>query len=357
VDGLPLVLDEFIRQLRECPSDTDQFAMRHTTLAAAVQLRLTRVSPKTRVVLDALSILSETDAELLGAVTGLDETALATAIHDSVASTLLITATAPLGVTWRHPLIRDVVQDLLLPLERQAIARRAADHLVNLMDPTDGQLHQAAAMYELAGYPNQAAQQLIRAARAAVRNAALNVAEHYLAEAQALTGHLPDAGQQVLIERIETLTLSGRAGDAYGSGIDGLQNLAGRDAHRLLVATARAAYEAGLHAEAPQLVSRLEENSPAADPDLALLRARAALSDRRTEAITLGEQAAALAQQQGRFDVACEALLIVAHHARRRDGSLAARAVRQALSLSEEHNLAVWRVRSLAELGMIDENR
>lgn len=92
--------------------------------------------------------------------------------------------------------MRDAVQDLLLPLEQQAMALRAADHLVNIVDSTDGQLHQAAALYELAGYPNQAAQQLIRAARAAVRNAALNVAEHYLAEAHVLTGTLPRADRR-----------------------------------------------------------------------------------------------------------------------------------------------------------------
>ena len=211
---------------------TDEFDIRHTTLAAAVQLRLTRVSPETRVVLDAMSVLGETDAELLAAVTGFDDATLSTAIHDGVASTLLVTASTPLGVTWRHRLMRDAVQDLLLPLEQQAMARRAADHLVNAADPTDGQLHQAAVMYELAGYPNQAAQQLIRAARTAVRNAALNVAERYLAEAHALTGTLPAAAHEVLIERIETLAPAGRAADAYRSGIDALHSLAGRDTHR-----------------------------------------------------------------------------------------------------------------------------
>jgi predicted ATPase len=129
VDGLPLVLDEFVRQLRETSPGTDEFDIRHTTLAAAVQLRLTRLSPETRVVLDAMSVLGETDAELLAAVTGFDDATLSTAIHDGVASTLLVTASTPLGVTWRHRLMRDAVQDLLLPLEQQAMARRAADHL------------------------------------------------------------------------------------------------------------------------------------------------------------------------------------------------------------------------------------
>jgi DNA-binding CsgD family transcriptional regulator len=355
VDGLPLVLDEFVRQLRESAPGTYEFDMRHTTLAAAVQLRLARVSSETRLVLDAMSVLGETDAELLAPVTGLDDATLSTAIHDGVTSTLLVTATTPLGVTWRHRLMRDAVQDLLLPLEQQAVARSAADYLVSAADPTDGQLHQAAVMYELAGYPNQAAQQLIRAARAAVRNAALDVAERYLAEAHAQTGTLPAAAQEVLIERIETLTLAGRAGDAYQSGVDALRSLAGRHARPLLVATARAAYGAGLQAEAAQLLTRLEEHGEVTDPDLAVLRAHAArLANRRTEAIALGERAAALAAECGRFDVGCEALLIVAGAAKRRDLELAALALHRGLSLSEEHRLPVWRVRTLAELGVID---
>jgi DNA-binding CsgD family transcriptional regulator len=357
VDGLPLVLDEFVRQLRESPPGTAEFDIRQTTLAAAVQLRLARVSPPTRVVLDAMSVLGEADAELLAAVTGLDEASLSTALHDGVASTLLVTANTPLGVTWRHRLMRDAVQDLLLPLEQQATARRAADHLASAADPAEGQLHQAAAMYELAGYPNQAAQQLIRAARAAVHNAALDVAEHYLAEAQAMTGTLPDASQQVLIERIDTLTLAGRAADAYQSGMAAIRSLGSRDTRALLVATARAAFGAGLKAEAAPLLARLEQISEATDPDLAVLRAHAALADRRLDAIELGEHSAALAQEQGRFDIACEGLLVVGLAGRRHDTEIAALALRQALSLSEEHQLSVFQVRALAELGMIETMR
>jgi predicted ATPase len=45
VDGLPLVLDEFIRQLRETRVDASRLDVRYTTLPAAVQLRLTRLQP------------------------------------------------------------------------------------------------------------------------------------------------------------------------------------------------------------------------------------------------------------------------------------------------------------------------
>jgi predicted ATPase len=117
VDGLPLILDEFVRQLRENPANA--IDLKHTTLAAAAQKRLRSLPPDARVVLDAMSVVGETDSELLAAITGLDEAQLSIGIHDAVSRTLLVPASTPLGVTWRHPLMRDAVRDLLLPLERR----------------------------------------------------------------------------------------------------------------------------------------------------------------------------------------------------------------------------------------------
>ena len=353
VDGLPLVLDEFVRQLRESPPDG--FDMKHTTLATAVQKRLRSLTADGRVALDAMSVVGETDSELLSAITGLDEARLSIAIHDAVSSTLLVPASTPLGVTWRHPLMRDAVRDLLLPLERQSLARTAADQLANAADPSDSQLRQAAEMYELAGYPDQAARLLIRAAHAAVRNAALDAAEQHLAAAQALTGTMPEAGREVLVERIETLTLAGRAGDGYHSGIAALQTLAAGNARPLLVATARAAYAGGLGAEGAELLARLQEVAEPADPDLVVLRAHSALVNRQAaEAIQLGQLAAARALDEGRFEVACEALLIAGTAAQRRDIDLAARVLHQALALSEAHQSSIWQVQILAEIGTLN---
>ena len=353
VDGLPLILDEFVRQLRENP--TNAIDMKHTTLAAAVQKRLRSLPPDARVVLDAMSVLGDTDSELLTVITELDDAKLSTAIHHAVSSTLLVSATTPLGVMWRHPLMRDAVRDLLLPLEQQTLARRAADHLVNRStEPTEGQLRQAAEMYELARYPDRAARELIRAARAAVRGAALDVAEHHLSAAHALTGTLPDAALDVLIERIDTLTLAGRAADGYHSGIAALQSAAAGDSRRLLVATTRAAYSAGLRAEAAPLLARLEQVAEPTDSDLMVLRADAAWAYRKSEAIQLGQLAAARALDEGRFELACEALLVAGTAAQRRDIDLAARILHQALALSEAHQLSIWQVQALAELGVVD---
>jgi DNA-binding CsgD family transcriptional regulator len=353
IDGLPLVLDECVRQVRENPANA--IDLKHTSLAAAVQKRLRSLPPDARVVLDAMSVLGDTDSELLTVITELDDAKLITAIHHAVHSTLLVSATTPLGVMWRHPLMRDAVRDLLLPLEQQKLARRAADHLTNrTTEPTEGQLRQAAEMYELAGHPDRAARELIRAARAAVRGAALDVAEQHLTAAHALTGTLPDAALDVLIERIDTLTLAGRAADGYHSGIAALQSLSAGNAGRLLVATARAAYGAGLRAEAAQLLARLEQVAEPTDPDVAVLRAHAAQAYRKSEAIQLGQLAAARAMEDGRFELACEALLIAATAATRRDIDLAARILHQALALSEAHQLSIWQVQALAELGVLD---
>ena len=94
-----------MRQLRENPANA--IDMKHTTLAAAVQKRLRSLPPDARVVLDAMSVLGDTDSELLTVITELDDAKLSTAIHHAVSSTLLVSAATPLGVMWRHPLMRD----------------------------------------------------------------------------------------------------------------------------------------------------------------------------------------------------------------------------------------------------------
>jgi hypothetical protein len=72
------------------------------------------------------------------------------------------------------------------------------------------------------------------------------------------------------------------------------------------------------------------------------------------EAIQLGQLAATRALDEGRFELACEALLIAGTAAQRRDIDLAARVLHQALALSEAHQSSIWQVQALAELGMLD---
>jgi DNA-binding CsgD family transcriptional regulator len=353
IDGLPLIMDEFIRQIHERGSEVDLLGLTSSTLSSAVQLRLVGLSVECRVVLDALSVIGDTDAEVLVAATGLDSERVGPALHAGLASTLLVPTSNSLGVGWRHILIGEVVSDLLLPLERQAIAVRAAGRLSDGSAPNDGQLRQAARLFELAGDRHQAAEQLLRAARLTLTHGALDAALQDLSDARRLTGGIPESAHEVLIEYIETLCVAGRAGDAYDSGMAALSGTGRRD-RRLLAATVRAAYVGRLDQEGRELLARLERETDTDDAQLAVLRAEGAFVDHLPGAVKLAHEAALRAQQEGRIDLACQALMAAGWRATWIDIEQGGNAFRQALELSRQHALTHWEVRANWGLGAID---
>ena len=81
VDGLPLVLEECVRQIRETGSQGREVDLTHSSLASAVRLRLDRLSNDSRLVVDALSIIGDAEPRVLSAATGLDPYRLASALH------------------------------------------------------------------------------------------------------------------------------------------------------------------------------------------------------------------------------------------------------------------------------------
>jgi DNA-binding CsgD family transcriptional regulator/tetratricopeptide (TPR) repeat protein len=354
IDGLPLIMDEFIRQIRERDSKREPLNLTSPTLASAVQLRLAGLSPDCRLVLDALSVIGDTDADVLIAATGLDSQRLGPALHAGLASTLLVPATNAIGVEWRHALIGEVVRDLLLPMEEQLIARRAADRLAAGSARSDGELRQAAHLYELVGDRRQAGEHLLRAARLAVAHGALDIAQEYLSDAQRITGDLPESAIEVLIERIETLNHVGRAGEAYDSGMAALSGVSGPNLRRLLAATIRATYNTGHFQESFDLLARLERESETDDAALMALRTMAAFDARRPEGYELGRKAALQAEREGRLDLACDSLMGAGWGAWLVDLDQAAKAFSQALALSRQHGLTLWEVFGNYGLGSID---
>ena len=204
-----------------------------------------------------------------------------------------------------------------------------------------------------AGYPDLAARQLIRGDRAAVRSAALDVAEHHLAAAHALTGRLPDAALEVLIERIDTLTLAGRAADGYHSGIAALHNLRGGRAS----APTGGCHSAGRLQRRPARRGLATFGATRACSRTDRCRRRCAPSPCRAggpEEKPFRWPTRSDAGEGGRFELACEALMVAGTAAQRRDVDLAARILQQALALSEAHQLSIWQVQALAELGDLD---
>ncbi|QGN34796.1 AAA family ATPase [Microlunatus sp. Gsoil 973] len=353
VDGLPLIMDEFVRQIQDGRSEIGLLGT-SSTFSSAVRHRLAGLPSDCRLVLDALSVVGDTDAEVLIATTGLDRQRLGPALHAGLASTLLVPSANSLGVGWRHILIREVVSDLLLPMERQTIGVRAADRLADGSASGDGQLRHAARLYELAGDSDRAAEQLLRAARLAVTNGALDVALEYLSDAQRLTGDIPDSAQQVVIERIQTLCLAGRAGDAYDSGMAALNNVRNSGSRGLLAAVVRAAYMAGLYQEGRELLARLETESKTVDAQLMVLQAEDAIDDDRPDAFDLSRRAAVQAQQEDRIDLACEALMIAGWAATLLNIRQSEQQFRKALELSRQKGLLLWEVRATWGLATLD---
>ena len=352
VDGLPVVLDDLSRQRRHGGLPDAGLAgldLEHSTLAATVQRRYTGLEVSARAVLDVLAVVEAPDPALLSAVTALDPAGLAAALHAGLDATLLVGATNPLGVAWRHSLVREVISDRLLPLERRELARAAAEQLAGALvnAPSEDGHRQAADLWELAGFAGPAAQHLVHAARAAVRSAAVDVAAQDLTRAHGLAGAMPSAALDVLVEWIQTMTLAGRAVDGFRSGVVALSTAAGRGHRQLRFVTARAGYVARLVTPARQLAAELLTDR--SDAESALLAVYDA--DRTEAAIALGQRAAQLAEERGRFDLACEALLLAGRAARRHAPDGAEELLRRAVGLSERHELPVWRVMSEVELG------
>lgn len=349
VDGLPVVLDDLRRQHHDGALAGLGLDPRLSGLAATTQRRYFGLDPNAQAVLDVLAVIEAPDPTLLSAVTTLDPAQLAAALHAGLDATLLVSAVNPLGVGWRHSLVRAVVSDRLLPLERRELARVAAEQLTEVLarSPSEDGHRQAADLWELAGFPERAAQHLVHAARAAVRSAAVDVAARDLTRAHSLAGAMPSAALDVLVEWIQTMTLAGRAVDGFRSGVVALSTAAGRGHRQLRFVTARAGYVARLVTPARQLAAELLADR--SDPESALLAVYDA--DRTAAAISSGQRAAELAEDHGRIDLACEALLLAGRAARRHAAAGAEELLRGAIVLSERHELPVWRVMSEVELG------
>ena len=360
VDGLALVLDEILRQIHE--GDFSRLDLSGSAVALGVEHRLIGLTDDTRHMLEALSVVGETDPDTLAVASGLDDQQLRVSLRDGLGSTLIVTSDTTLGVAWRHHLFGATIRRTLLPLEVQAIAERAAAHLADQQDLTDGQLQRAAAMFELAGYPHKAAQLLTSAARTAVRHAALEAADRYLAEAEALADGLSESAWDVLGERIDTLVLAGRARDGYEAGADALQRAPAAARRHLLVPTIRAAFAAGANTEGRTLLHRLEdEDQPDEGHDvvqdevqIAILRAWSGLASRELDASERARGAATRALEEARPEQACEALLLCGIAGRRQSTDAALAPLHEALDISRRYDLPVWQVRALAELGVID---
>jgi ATP/maltotriose-dependent transcriptional regulator MalT len=310
------------------------------SFAGLVQSRLDALDPTVRTVVDAAAVVGRTvDWHLLTTMTGLTESTLLDALRVAVDRGLLAYDGGDAD-TFRfvHALTREAVVERLLPPQRTALARRAAEAVET--DGTD--LVLAADLHAQAGDPHRAAALLLRAAAA---EAALGTSAELLRRARSLDPADSDAA----LGLVEVLALSGQAAEARELGDELLARLPAGDARRgrLALTLARACLVAAQAEDGEGYLAQAEPGEAAA-----ALGAHLAFQLHRPDD---AERLALAATEATDPAVRCEAFEMIGRVARLRGQPHAAEAAfSRALTVAEEHALPLWRVRALHELGTLD---
>jgi DNA-binding CsgD family transcriptional regulator len=341
------------------------------TFADTVLRRLSALGEEPRLVVRAAAVLGRRfPPDLLPATARLEPGNLAAALRPAVQAQLVEVDGLGPDLRFRHALTREAVLADLLPPERAELSRRALDALDARVPaaggpPPEEDVALAAALAEAAGDGGRAARLLLVLARHALTRGALATAEGTLRRAAVLAPDADAVGTDVAESLVEVLSLAGRPGPAAEAGAAVLRRLekdpgAARRRAEVHVRLARAAVVATDWEAARGHVDRARAEA-GADPDSELtaransIEALAALgADRPERAGTLARAALSVAERIGLPEVACEALEVLGRMDRWRDLAGAEAAFRRGLAIAERHDLGVWRLRALHELGTID---
>ena len=188
-EGLPLLVDELLARTRPTAAGWRVPA----SFAALVEQRLAALDEQGRRLLAAAAALgSDPDWDLVPEVADVEAAAAVAVLREAVRLDLLVTSGPVL--TWRHALTRDAVWAGLLPPERTALGRRAADVLLARGGPA--QQVAAAELLIGAGDSERGGALLLEVARRELATGAVHRAETLL-EQVAATGQPPGrAGQR-----------------------------------------------------------------------------------------------------------------------------------------------------------------
>ena len=334
-EGLPVVAAE----LAAGPEPISPTAM-PASFAALMTDRLARLDANARRLVIAAAVLGAPSTwTLVPALAELDVATAVAGYAQAVELGLLVHETGELR--WSHGLVREIVDDSLLPIERQQLNQRAAELLLGL----DSEEGDAAAAERLAsaGETDRAAEVLLRLARRAIAKSGLRSAEQLLKRAADL-GRPVD----VALLRVEMLTVTGRVAEALAVGESALAHARHAQHAELGLRTARAAIGTGRWAQADQLVARA--GRPEDPRSLILLADSAHGAGRVAEAADLAARAIE-ASADAPVEVRCEALCVHARVLRHHHIAEARRLFGHAAQLASEHGSLPWRVEALFGLG------
>ena len=374
-DGLPFLVEELLvamvqaGELRKTAAgwmlDRSSGAAVPVTFAETVRRRI-GAAPGIRELLGAAALLGRSfDWRLLpDMIKGADEAGVVTHLRRAAEVQLLSVAPGDGGFRFRHALTREAILAELLPPERVLLASGGLRAVQKTYPGLPGEWCELAAeLAEAAGQPAQAADLHLESGRRAYGRGALASAEAALERARHLVDD-DDRRRAVDIDEMlcEVLVAAGNAEQVSEVGQRLLSNLADvgtpparrARAHLLLV---RAAVVSADWPQARDQLHLAEELAASGDiaGDCEVLAARVALGEGQLDdAAALARIALDTAQSRGHYEQACEALEVLGQRERQRDLAAAEEAFTAALRLADQHDLRLWRVRVLHELGTID---
>ena len=375
-EGLPFLVEELLAamvQAGDLRETTDGWVMVRSrgltvpgTFVETVRRRV-ESAPGSRELLGAAALLGRRfDWRLLADMTGREEASVVDGLRRAVDAQLLAVEPSDAGprFRFRHALTRAAIETDVLPPERMALARRGLQAIETAHPGLPGEWCELAGdLAEAAGESARAAALHLESGRRAFGRGALVSAETTLERARGLVGEDRQLAVEIDEALCAVLAAAGNAERVSAIGERLLSELAAIDTHqsrraRAHLWLARAAVVSSDWERARDLLDRadaLGTFSVTAPGEAAVLAARVALGQGRfDDAADLARSALATAEADGQFELACEALEVIGQRERQRDLASAQEAFAAALALAERHQLPLWRIRALHELGTID---
>jgi len=331
------------------------------SLAATLTGRADRLSRRTRDFLQAAALLGRGfPADAAGAAADLDETELVSCLREAVEAQLLVADGTTGQYAFRHTLTAEALRDRLLPIERAALSRRAAEALeASAGSLADGWEQLAGDLWLAAGEPRRAADRFTLAARRAAAQGAIATQITLLERTLSLAG----PSTELVEALIDAYADTGRIEDAYALGArlrsdPALSRSADLQLRLAGVAAAAGHWTQGMRelSRARRLLTRRDD--PAVKAQIDVIAARLVFGNpslgRHTTAERLAARALRAARAGSRPDVACRALEMLGRCARLRDLAEADALYERGLALADEHHLVRERIGLLYHLGAHD---
>ena len=209
--GNPLFSEELLA------AGVDGLGAAPDTLRDALMLRVERLSDPAQEILRIVAVGQRLEHPVLAEVSGLDERALRDTLREAVESHILLAGDDGWH-RFRHALLREVVDDDLLPGERATLHLRLAEALRNRLKEREGAVLTAAIAHHYAagGEQPEALEWSVHAAAAAERVYAHGEAQALLERALELWDRVPDAAERAGADRVTLLERAGSAAWALG---------------------------------------------------------------------------------------------------------------------------------------------